>query len=116
MPACKHGDVCREYLRQGRGIICQTCPTRCEHFEEKPEPGARRGAGGMYVLMVTKTRTVKPALAPATAGVCYRVEVETYPHAVSSDLEHLRELGKHLQRRYPEAGITWETCEVPIAG
>lgn len=33
MTACIHGEVCREYLRQRRGIICQTCPTGCRFYE-----------------------------------------------------------------------------------
>ena len=33
MTACVHGDVCREYLRQHKGIICQTCPTGCRFYE-----------------------------------------------------------------------------------
>lgn len=35
MSACIHGEVCREYLRQRRGIICQTCPTGCRFYEPK---------------------------------------------------------------------------------
>lgn len=33
MTACIHGEICREYLRQRRGIICQTCPTGCRFYE-----------------------------------------------------------------------------------
>ena len=32
---CVHGEVCREYLRQGRGIICVTCPAYCPYYEPK---------------------------------------------------------------------------------
>ena len=35
MSPCIHGEVCREYLRQRRGIICQTCPTGCRFYEPK---------------------------------------------------------------------------------
>lgn len=37
MTACIHGDVCREYLRQHMGIICQTCPSGCRFYEPKRE-------------------------------------------------------------------------------
>lgn len=37
MNACIHGDVCREYLRQHRGIICQACPRWCRFYEPKRE-------------------------------------------------------------------------------
>lgn len=37
MTACIHGDVCREYLRQHRGIICQACPRWCRFYEPKRE-------------------------------------------------------------------------------
>ena len=37
MTACIHGEVCREYLRQHRSIICQTCPTGCRFYEPKRE-------------------------------------------------------------------------------
>ena len=37
MAACIHGEVCREYLRQHKGIICQTCPTGCRFYEPKRE-------------------------------------------------------------------------------
>lgn len=33
MTACIHGEVCREYLRQRRGIICRTCPRGCRFYE-----------------------------------------------------------------------------------
>lgn len=33
MTACVHGDVCREYLRQHKGIIYQTCPSGCRFYE-----------------------------------------------------------------------------------
>lgn len=33
MTACIHGDVCREYLRRRRGIICRTCPSGCRFYE-----------------------------------------------------------------------------------
>lgn len=44
MSACIHGEVCREYLRQRRGIICQTCPTGCRFYEPK-ERTCRNTAG-----------------------------------------------------------------------
>lgn len=34
---CVHGEVCREYLKQRRGIICQTCPKGCKFYEPKKE-------------------------------------------------------------------------------
>lgn len=37
MTACIHGEVCREYLRQRRGIICRTCPRGCRFYEPKRE-------------------------------------------------------------------------------
>lgn len=37
MTACIHGDVCREHLRQHKGIICQTCPSGCRFYEPKRE-------------------------------------------------------------------------------
>ena len=33
MIPCIHGEVCREYLRQRRGIICRTCPSGCRFYE-----------------------------------------------------------------------------------
>lgn len=41
MTACIHGDVCREYLRQHRGIICQACPRWCRFYEPKRERTCR---------------------------------------------------------------------------
>lgn len=41
MTACIHGDVCREYLRQHRGIICQSCPRWCRFYEPKRERTCR---------------------------------------------------------------------------
>ena len=41
MTACVHGDVCREYLRQHKGIICQTCPSGCRFYEPKRERTCR---------------------------------------------------------------------------
>ena len=41
MAACIHGEVCREYLRQHRSIICQTCPTGCRFYEPKRERTCR---------------------------------------------------------------------------
>ena len=35
MSPCIHGEVCREYLRQRRGIICRTCPKGCSFYEPK---------------------------------------------------------------------------------
>ena len=37
MRPCIHGEVCREYLRQHKGIICQTCPSGCRFYEPKRE-------------------------------------------------------------------------------
>lgn len=45
MTACVHGDVCREYLRQHKGIICQTCPSGCRFYEPKRERTCRNTAG-----------------------------------------------------------------------
>lgn len=42
MTACVHGEVCREYLRQHKGIICQTCPSGCRFYE--PEERTCRDA------------------------------------------------------------------------
>ena len=39
-----HGEVCREYLRQHKGIICRTCPDRCRFYEPKGETAQHRGA------------------------------------------------------------------------
>lgn len=41
MTACVHGNVCREYLRQHKGIICQTCPSGCRFYEPKRERTCR---------------------------------------------------------------------------
>lgn len=41
MTACVHGDVCREYLRQHKGIICQTCPSGCRFYEPERERTCR---------------------------------------------------------------------------
>ena len=41
MAACIHGEVCREYLRQHKGIICRTCPTGCRFYEPKRERTCR---------------------------------------------------------------------------
>ena len=37
MGPCIHGEVCREYLRQHKGIICRTCPSGCRFYEPKRE-------------------------------------------------------------------------------
>lgn len=45
MSLCIHGDVCREYLRQRRGIICQTCPRGCRFYEQEERTVVLTGAG-----------------------------------------------------------------------
>ena len=37
MNACIHGEVCREYMRQRRGIICRTCPGGCRFYAPNSE-------------------------------------------------------------------------------
>lgn len=31
---CVHGDLCRQYMRKKRVILCDTCP-KCEYYEPK---------------------------------------------------------------------------------
>ena len=31
---CVHGNLCRQYVREGHGILRETCP-RCEFYEPK---------------------------------------------------------------------------------
>ena len=48
MTACIHGEVCREYLRQRRGIICQTCPTGCRFYEPEERTCHMERASGYF--------------------------------------------------------------------
>lgn len=45
---CVHGEVCREYLKQGRGIICQTCPKGCSFY--KPKKSAKENDKSMKLI------------------------------------------------------------------
>lgn len=62
MTACVHGDVCREYLRQNRGIICQTCPTGCRFYEPKRETAQLEAkldrVGRLVDVFKTEARTM----------------------------------------------------------
>ena len=40
IPPCIHGNLCRQYIREGHGILRETCP-RCEFY--KPEVDGFRG-------------------------------------------------------------------------
>ncbi len=34
VPPCVHGNLCRQYLREGHGILRETCP-KCEFYSPK---------------------------------------------------------------------------------
>lgn len=57
MTACIHGEVCREYLRQRRGIICQTCPRGCRFYE--PEERTCRVVTDIRAFSQTQDMHVK---------------------------------------------------------
>ena len=73
--------------------------------------------GKINVLMVTTSKEVAPILAPATAqgaidAIC---SFETFPAAVSDDVEALREHARKMCERFPTAE-GWNTFEVPVIG
>lgn len=39
MTKCVHGDVCREYMRRYKKILCSSCPDKCPYFKEQTEDG-----------------------------------------------------------------------------
>ena len=67
----------------------------------------------MYVLMVTKSTMVKPALAPTVGGYCYSMNFDVYPAAVSEDPDLLARKGRELEARHLSAQITWQVFEAP---
>ena len=67
----------------------------------------------MYVLQVTKSTMVKPALAPTVGGYGYSMTFDVYPAAVSDDPDLLAQKGRELEARYPSAQITWHVFEAP---
>lgn len=70
-----------------------------------------------YVLMVTSRRIVMPMLAPATEqGVIEAMcQFETFPAAVSDDVEALRKHARNICERFPTIE-DWNTFEVPVIG
>lgn len=73
--------------------------------------------GKTYVLMVTERRIVKPMLAPATTqgAIDAMCSFETFPAAVSDDIEALREHARKMCERFPTVD-GWNTFEVPVIG
>lgn len=72
MTACIHGEVCREYLRQRRGIICRTCPTLCRFYE--PEERTCRVVTEVRALSLTQDTHTKSCSA---CGYVFGSEVHT---------------------------------------
>lgn len=62
MRPCIHGEVCREYLRQHKGIICRTCPTGCRFYEPKRETAQLEAkldrVGRLVDVFKTEARTM----------------------------------------------------------
>lgn len=73
--------------------------------------------GKTYVLMVTARKVVTPMLAPATAqGVIEAMcQFETFPAAVSDDVEALRKHARKICERFPTIE-SWNTFEVSVIG
>lgn len=72
--------------------------------------------GKTYVLMVTTSKVVAPMLAPATAqGVIAMCQFETFPAAVSDDVEALRKHARNICERFPTIE-NWNTFEVSVIG
>lgn len=73
--------------------------------------------GNIYVLMVTARKTIAPALAPATpqGAIDAMCSFETFPAAVSDDVEALREHAKALRDRLSTID-GWNIFEVPAIG
>lgn len=67
----------------------------------------------MYVLQITKSTMLKPALAPVVGGYGYSMTFDVYPAAVSDDQDLLEKKGRELASRYPSAQITWQVFEAP---
>lgn len=83
MPRCKHGDVCRAYLRRfslfRSCILSQSCPSGCEFFEDADK--------------IEPTCNIKIDLRvghPTTYGVCSRCgALVNAERAVSTATEYL---------------------------
>lgn len=73
--------------------------------------------GKTYVLMVTTSKVVAPMLAPATTqgAIDAMCSFETFPAAVSDDVEALREHARKMCERFPTVD-GWNTFEVPVIG
>lgn len=72
--------------------------------------------GKTYVLMVTARKIMKPLLAPATAqGVIDMCQFETFPAAVSDDVEALRKHARKICERFTTIE-NWNTFEVSVIG
>lgn len=73
--------------------------------------------GKTYVLMVTTSKVVAPMLAPATEqGVIEAMcQFETFPAAVSDDVEALHEHARKMCERFTTIE-GWNTFEVPVIG
>lgn len=73
--------------------------------------------GNIYVLMVTARKTIAPALAPATpqGAIDAMCSFETFPAAVSDDVEELREHARVLCDSFSTIE-GWNTFEVLVIG
>lgn len=73
--------------------------------------------GKTYVLMVTTSKVVAPMLAPATAqgAIDAMCSFETFPAAVSDDVEALREYAVKLRDRFSTIG-GWNILDVQVIG
>ena len=73
--------------------------------------------GKTYVLTVTTSKVVAPMLAPAIAqgAIEAMCSFETFPAAVSDDVEALREHARKICERLPTVE-GWSTFEVPVIG
>ena len=73
--------------------------------------------GKTYVLMVTTSKIVMPMLAPATeqGAIDVMCSFETFPVAVSDDVEALREHARKMCERFPTIE-GWNTFEVSVIG
>lgn len=73
--------------------------------------------GNIYVLMVTARKTIAPALAPATpqGAIDAMCSFETFPAAVSDDVEALREHARVLSDSFSTIE-GWNTFEVLVIG
>lgn len=73
--------------------------------------------GNLYVLMVTARKTIAPALAPATpqGAIDAMCSFETFPAAVSDDVEALREHARVLRDSFSTIE-GWNIFEVLMIG